>query len=218
MKPLLLTLCSDHFLPLLQNHFLASLESSGNAELFDLHIEHLTPRFSTFDTAAAKGEDRKGIELVRRIIAANLGRRIVWSDVDVRFYRRIPLDDLHAATLFCARDRIEPSPVFCTGLQVFTASRAIIAMYDHWLAIHDEERFSNVQWAFNEAIEAVPHQGLSERYWTIGLGDRDRHPWEAGDRIPKPPADIVWHHGNFTCGLDNKLALLEGVRQIFATR
>lgn len=53
---------------------------------------------------------------------------------------------------------------------------------------------------------ALPH----DLYWNTLC------PWKAGDALPPLPKNVIWTHANYTVGLENKLALMDAVREAHA--
>lgn len=211
MKPLLFTVASREFKPMVEEHLWPSLNETHMVDDYDCRCLPGPCRESTFGTEAARVEDRIGILLLRDLIAAHIGRRLILTDADTRFYRRLDLSSLDPAVIYCAQDRIEPR-VYCTGLQIFTATPAIVELYELWHKASESEMYAHVQEAFNEVIKTVPNAALDQRFWTIGLGKLERFPWVAGDPVPPAPTDLIWHHANYTIGFQNKMELLGRVR------
>ena len=73
--------------------------------------------------------------------------------------------------------------------------------------------------AVNEQIELSPHLKvgkLSDRFYTIGLY-RTEKDWEPGEDI-RVPNNIILHHANWTKGVENKLFLMQLVRDKVANK
>lgn len=148
---------------------------------------------------------------ILEVLAANLdGEPFIFSDVDVRFYGD-PTADL--MQLFGDSDILfqDDGPAgACTGFMVMRPTPRVL---EYWRKVAEWMRETNQmdQDAANRLLETpfAPAWGLlPERYWTVG---RNGVCWKPGDPVA-PPADLMVHHANWTVGIENKLALLEAVK------
>jgi len=220
MKPLWLTMVDEKFWPMADAHFLPSFKATGMYDDFELRISASEDLFGDFGMDDYNTSYSKEMALVREVIAVNFGRLIVWSDIDIRFYCNFTHDIAEAALKvdICTNmDRVCESPVRCTGLQAFIAGDKILRFYDEWIAENSKPgRWNHAQESFNSVLDRAKAQYLSVTdldvsYWSIGLSDIQKFPWDLGDPISQPPANMKMHHGNFTLGLDNKMALMQAV-------
>ena len=212
MKTLWFVPCSAAYRPLLLRHFLPSLVETGMAGKVDLAVIDLQPMI-------ASGFRRFDSIIPQLDCAANYGRPCIVSGADFRFYRDF-LPELHNFhdMIHTSLDRIEVSPVLCSDFLAFIINWRTLQMFDLWEMANST--VSDDQVALNDMFgrfsypgtgPRLSNHGLPEDFWTIGLGGIPRT-WEPGDTVPEPPANIALHHGNFTVGVANKLALLDAVR------
>jgi hypothetical protein len=208
MKPWLwLTACSPSHQGMMDNHFLPSFAKYLEADC-ELNIRKLDYHCGNFGEESFNEMGRKGVRVLANEVRKNIGRRMVSSGCDFRFYSPfmpeieralvgheiVGINDIHG-------------PV-CGDFLAFTASEKIASLFD-WIGLHDHN-FPNEQWTLNAGIQ---HLGivatlLPERFWTFGL--QHGIPWEPGFDV-LPPINMALHHANWTIGAENKEALLQAV-------
>ena len=202
-----LTACSSSHQGMMDSHFLPSFKKYLEKDCM-LNIRKIDYHCGNFGELAFNEMGRKQVCILANLIRENLGRRIVSSGCDFRFYSSfmpeveqalvgheiVGINDIHG-------------PV-CGDFLAFTASEKIASLFD-WIGLHDHH-FPNEQWTLNAGIQ---HIGISftllpDRFWTFGL--QHGIPWEPGLEV-LPPANLALHHANWTCGAKNKEALLQAV-------
>ena len=189
------------------------------ADNFEHHLLPLPERTPNFGEAGMLGERVKQLRAVLALVNATCDRDLVISGCDFRFYRKFAFDDMAAPGALVSFTS-DAKDVFCTdvmavrrapiGLGVYTN-----AFFDAWITACEVGGFPDDQVALNWIIRVLRPQVamMPPRFWTIGLSaDLARCPWQPGDVVPEPPADLAIMHGNFALGVPNKLALLEAVR------
>lgn len=191
-------------------------ESVRKHTSFELVAEELPARFD----GVYFGQERY-IELLRwlverRVRLAQIEKEVfVTAGVDSEFFGDpVPLVARLMLTrgldLLGADDNPDGGHKLCSCFYAIKPGLDIIALFEKVLA---DPRFGYgpgkepddpilnqyrdmVQWA------CLPHN----LFWnTLRL-------WKRGDPVPTPPSSVLWVHGNFCVGLENKLALLEGIR------
>ena len=136
------------------------------------------------------------------------------SGVDTEFWRD-PVTDLQSRmTLYCAdllgSNDLNTNPRLCSCLYVMRPNDAMRALMQSVLddprcgvEIDDpilNEKRDMVRW------RALPHN----LYWNTSC------PWKAGDPLPPLPSDVIWTHANWVVGIENKLALMQKIRDAHA--
>lgn len=139
----------------------------------------------------------------------------LFSDVDVRFYGPVCEDLLPLlGDADMAFQWDGPRGKECSGFMVLRPTIEVMQFWQNVRA-HMRETGAMDQDALHAMLEAsdlgLQTVVLPERYWTYGRGDKV---WEPGTPV-NPPADLLVHHGNWTVGVENKLALLEAVRAAY---
>lgn len=201
---------------LLEEHFLPSIPTG-----FDVVLRR-------FDQVCQSGEYKSsnwGLATEHKIflILEAIEREtepFVFSDVDVRFYDFAPehLDhDMQASSeappdLRCQDDRGS----YCSGFMFIRPSVLTHRLFR--LVLDATQRFNNDQDALNSfALPKIAGEGQlrvsllpRERYWNIGPA-WDAPAWDGVSAIP----NIAMHHGNWVVGLDNKLQLMNAVRELY---
>lgn len=217
MKPLWITAYDERFEPMYLRHFIRSFNKLNLDQSFELGVHRLPFVYGTYGEKQYNQSYRAELQVVLGILKENLGRIIVWSDVDVHVYRN-PMPDvaeyLVEPRIWCQMDSEE---VFCTGFQFFTCSPQVIDFYESWIALTDSKEWHTAQDSFNEAITAQPElfgKLPSDKYWTVGMSGK-KEVWDGASvlTLPSPPTELVVHHGNFTVGRENKLLLMDVIQR-----
>jgi hypothetical protein len=196
-----------------EQHFLTTLPKEFRKA--NLVAKKLAQR-SKSGAFASDGFARTCLDKVAVIVQACKTERrpFVFSDVDVRFYQRCGADLLkQLGDLDMAFQWDGPTGGLCTGFFVVKPSPAVTAF---WEAVHAHmKRFRMMdQDAVNQMLKQDGIGGklkvgqLPRRYWTFGQND---YHWVPGMPVA-PPDDLAVHHGNWTKGIKNKLALLGEVQ------
>lgn len=206
-KWLWLTAHSDSHKEMYERHFFPSFDQylAPHCQL----QKRLLPYYAgNFGEEAFNEMGRESIAYTANVLRQNIGRHIVVSGCDLRFYRDFMPEieaALEAAELVGLNDVYGP---VCGELLAFVCSERIIALYD-WIAAHDRQ-YSNEQFTLNAGIKALGIHAamMPTNFWTVG--HQGAQIWSPGNPVV-PPQDIALHHANFTIGAENKLALLDAV-------
>jgi hypothetical protein len=193
-----------HFLPSFNQHL---------AKHCELSTRVLPYYAGSFGEDAFNEMGRESVAYTCGIIKQNIGRHIVVSGCDLRFYKDIILD-IEKALQNCDLVGLNDihGPV-CGELLAFVASEKIVALYE-WIVANDRQ-YGNEQWTLNAGLRALGLncQMMPGTYWTAGM--QGTGVWQKGDHVA-PPKDICLHHANFTIGAENKMALLDAVQAAVA--
>jgi hypothetical protein len=137
----------------------------------------------------------------------------IYSDCDVRFYDPVADDLLKQLGDDDIAFQNDADGGACAGFFIVRPSPHMHQFFRDVLSrTHNGKRSD--QEAMNEILNqsGIRWRMLSKRYWTVG---HQGHHWQPGEPV-NPPANILVHHGNWTIGVENKLALLKAVRKAMA--
>lgn len=133
---------------------------------------------------------------------------IIFIDADIQFFKDpLPIinEILNEHDLTGHHDIYVP---ICCGFMAVKPTPSTISLFNHISkTVRD---WPNDQIALNKNLNMVKFKSLPNTFWTAGH-DTNPKVWHPGTQI-NPPNDIILHHGNFTVGLDNKIALMNLVR------
>ena len=205
-----LTACSSSHQGLMDRHFLPSFGKYLESDC-ELSIEK-RDYCGNFGDPAFNEMGRKSVLILAKKIRENLGRKMITSGCDFRFYSSF-MPEIERALIGSEMVGINDvyGPV-CGDFLAFTASEKIASLFD-WIGLHDHN-FPNEQWTLNAGIQQleISTNLLSDRFWTFGL--QSGTPWELGMPV-FPPLNLALHHANWTIGSENKEALLQAVYERF---
>jgi len=208
MKPWLwLTACSPSHQDMMDRHFLPSFKKYLEADC-ELSIRKIDYHCGNFGEASFNEMGRKGVSILADEIRKNIGRQMVSSGCDFRFYSSF-MPEVERTLI--GHEMVGINDVYgpvCGDFLAFTASEKIASLFD-WIGLNDHN-FPNEQWTLNEGIKqlGIAVALLPDRFWTFGL--QYGSPWEFGMDV-SPPINLALHHANFTIGSKNKEALLQAV-------
>lgn len=159
------------------------------------------------------------IEVIRDRLALGRLQPFVYSDVDVRFYAA-DIGERLAADLgehdIAFQD--DGPGALCTGFMVMRACDATLRLFELARDVmikdkgHDQDAVNKVL-RDDGANPVCSWRMLDQVYFSVGQTyDTAEGRWLPGCPIFVPPGIRV-HHANWTVGIDNKLALLEAVRE-----
>ena len=191
-----------------EKHFLPSFNKylEQNCEL---HARKLNYYVGSFGEKAFNEAGRVILQETINILRENIGKKIILSGCDFRFYRDfIPEIEqaLHTFDLVGINDIYGP---ICGDFSAFIVTEKILKLYE-WV-LENDVRYINEQWTFNAGIKIIEIKAkiLPNSFWTYGI--QKGSPWEDGDEV-YPPQNIALHHANFTIGAENKMKLLDAVQ------
>ncbi len=208
MKPLWLTGYSTTHSPLFLQHFKPSFDKYL-AHHFELHVRKIEGNPGKFGEASFNDWGRREMGAVLGLLKKNMGRIVVSTGADFHFYEDFfpqlkPL--LHYKELVGIYDMYQ---MICGDFAAFVVTDKILNLYQ-WM-IDNDARFPNQQFTFNAGIKTLKIDAavLSGDFYTVGMSTSGQV-WNPGEPVD-PPSTIALHHGNFTVGAENKLALLDAV-------
>lgn len=217
MKPLWITAYDANFEEMYLRHFIRSFNKLNLDQEFDLEVHRLDWQYGTYGETQYKSSYRKELDNIIGIVEANLGRVIVWTDVDIHMYRN-PFSEIEKHLADCeVACQMDSDTVYCTGFQFFVASPAIVRFLRDWAALDDSStEWSSGQESFNVQIlkSELRWKKLPIEYWTVGLSGK-KEVWDGVSvlSLPAPPKEIILHHGNFTVGRDRKILMMDVIQR-----
>jgi hypothetical protein len=207
----LLTFYSDSHREIFNDYFLPSYQKHLQGyRLIAKHIEQLSPT----GEYEAKGFDLTMLEKIDFIIESIdlSGEPFIYSDCDVQFFGDIS-HDLGDNDILFQNDYLPQN--YCAGFFIAKQNQAVL---DFFVRVRDTllQKMNGVihdQTVINELL----HNGYpiksamlpTDKYWTAAFATGGAL-WNGQDI--EVPASIVMHHANFTIGTQNKIALIEQVK------
>ena len=191
--------------------FLPSLRDDYELEIYPFDIQgdgkYLTPDWT-------RGVSFKA-ERIIEAIKQNWGQVIVYSDIDIQFFRptkSVLLDAIGGYDIVCQQN--DSLGQLCTGFWIAEANARTLAL---WESVREcVKKEGRDQLAFNRLIRKEGMAGLC-RYASLPAkffcpGIVERKLWKPGNTFPIPK-NIILHHANWTEGIENKIAQLEYVKK-----
>lgn len=145
------------------------------------------------------------VELFIKACEDNMGENFIFSDVDIQFFGNIKdilLEELGDYDIACQNDT---SNIYCSGFFICNANERTLNMFKRMKDNYNKED----QTSLNQEIYLSKSKFLSRKFFTIGHITNSI--WNGQDvEIPK---DILVHHANWTIGINNKIKLLNIVKE-----
>lgn len=183
-----------------ENHFLTSLPDEFELISIEIPQECLSGEF--YKDGWSKTCFRK-VELFLKACEENMGDVVVFSDVDIQFFGKIKdilIEELGDYDMACQNDT---GSYYCSGFFIFKANEKTLEMFKSMLDNYTSED----QTTLNNNIHMVKSKFLSDKFFTVG---KICGVWNGLDF--KIPYDILMHHANWTSGIENKIKLLNIVK------
>jgi len=142
----------------------------------------------------------------------------VWSDVDLQFFghtKEVLLEELGDHDAAFQRDGfsyLSDRDCACTGFFIARGNNRFVNILETALNNYQGQR--DDQTALNTFKHLINWKYLSNRFFTIPFAINDV--W-TGQNFSVPP-DILTHHANWTVGVENKIRLLDLVREKISRR
>lgn len=217
----LVTFYSDSHSDLYFKYFLPSVEiHASEFKLCTKKIEQISPT----GVWASKNFNIVMLEKIRWIIdnidASEDQNFLVYADCDVQFFNRIDTEDLLDFDIKFQKDYYEDN--VCAGFFICRQNEKVKSFFrDVEFELHkqisggsniDDQEVINRFLRKNSDYKPEFRFGLlpPDKYWTVANSTQGNI-WTGQSFFC--PDNIVMHHANFTIGLDNKMKLLDSVRQ-----
>ncbi len=206
------TLCTQSHRILHDNYFLPSIKD--DFEIIVSSAEQACESASFFkegwtETMLAK------VNVIIRAIKENMGKIFVFSDVDIQYFKKI---EPYIVELIKNKDFIvqrgHPKDLTCAGFFVCRGNNKTLQLWEEIKKMMIKNPSLDDQRPLNTLLQTNPFglrwAVLPTKFYHCGI--LTSRSWKPGV-ILKIPHNIVLHHACFTVGIDNKIALLEYVKQ-----
>jgi hypothetical protein len=189
---------------LFDNYFKPSLIEGE----YELHCETRDQECSTgtyYESGWNQTTYRK-VEYFSKIVEENIGNTFVFSDVDVQFFgktKEILIEELDNFDIAAQDDTWN---CLCSGFFICKSNERTINMFK---SMKDNYHlYKEDQDALNKNRHLSKWKFLSRKFFTVG--QLTNNVWN-GENFTTP-TDILMHHANWTISVENKIKLLEKVK------
>lgn len=181
---------------------------------FDLEIKYF-PQECQSGNFESNGWDktmRKKIEyILYSLDKTNENDFFVHSDIDIQFFGNIK-NDLLKLINESNKDILfqDDNNIMCMGFFICKKNNRTLNFFNKILS--DLHNHKNDQIAVNYHLNYmdISYDKLPNRYYTIGLNHKL---WNGESINFEIPSDILMHHANYTIGVENKIKLLNIIKQ-----
>lgn len=210
-----ITIYSDTHMEMYEKYFLNSYKEflSNNFNFFPKKVKQKSKN----GEICSNGFDITMLEKINWIISnidLNDSNYLVYSDCDVQFFKGLEFDFFEKDILF-QKDFYDNS--YCAGFFICKQNQKVLNFFEkvyetfiHHMngTIHDQDIINGL---FQSGYSDLNKGFLpKEKYWTVG-NSTNAQAWTGQDiSVPK---EIIMHHANFCIGVENKLKLLELVKE-----
>ncbi len=189
----------------LKDFFIPSLKKGE----YDLVIEKFNQdcHNGKYMTKGWNNTMRKKVQYIIRSIEECWGNVFIHSDCDVQFFKpskQYFISEIKNYDIVLQDDVV----CYCAGFFVCRANGKTLRLFNS--VLDNLSQYDNDQDALNNYINSfeIKHKKFDNRVYTIAMAMGGR--WY-GEEV-EIPKDIIIHHANWTTGIDNKIKLLEYVR------
>ena len=151
----------------------------------------------------------KKVELFIKACEENMGGMFFYCDVDVQFFGPIKdqlIAELGDHDIACQDDY----STYSSGVYICRANQKTLQMFKDMKENYNKED----QTTLNDHIHKVKHKKLSHRFFTFG--HVVPRPWR-GEYFDIPN-DILVHHANWVVGVENKIKIMDFVREQYESK
>ena len=211
------TLITESHKVFFDRFFLPSYREINKNKKFSLHLCE-SKQIGEKGEYGEKGFRETMADKVRMVIKAiedNMGEFIIYSDVDVQFFKGFE-DDIFKyndknVDIYAQNDtpKCPENVILCAGFMIINCNDKTLNIFRDTLKII--HYFEHDQYAFNYLKNKLNWSILPEdKYYTIAYNTgNDLWRFEKYDNIP---SGILMHHGNWVGGIENKLKLLDYIK------
>lgn len=211
------TLFTNSHKDLLYKYFLPSLYEREDAEV-------IIKKIPQYCATAEYGQDGwfqtmlKKAEYHIQSCKENFGQTFIYSDCDVQFLQpfiNIAEEELGDYDIAC-QDDVYPyfdRSTYCAGFFICRANYKTLEFFEkilHDMFVHKHSTSYNDQKAMNENLSMIKHKTLSHKFYTIA---QTTHKLWQEDYNVNIPSNIIMHHANWTHGVENKIKLLNFIKE-----
>lgn len=213
----LYTLFSDSHKKLLLNYFLPSLYKYENIDIVIKKINQICNSGTYGKEGWFETMKNKALYCLQAC-KDNYGNKIIYADCDIQFlapFIEQMENELEDYDIACQDDvfPFQNRTTYCAGLWICQSNNNTISLFKNIISdMNKKGPFSNTwddQNALNENVNRIKHKTLSHRFYTIAQSKATL--WD-NDYTINIPKNILVHHANWTHGIENKIKLLEFVK------
>jgi len=144
----------------------------------------------------------------------NMNSYFVFSDIDVQFFGKIKdvlLQELDDYDIACQSDNHE----YCAGFFICKCNEKTLHLFES-MSKDLQSNLSNLnmdcQFMLNKYIPILEIKAKKLSHKFITIGNLQSGVWDENKSVAQFPKDILMHHANFTIGVQNKIKLLQIVK------
>lgn len=202
------TFYSDTHEVLYTDYFMKSFYEMKMNDFFEVDATRVRQRTMSgdFGTPGFAESMKDKVEIILRAIDENKGSQFIFADCDIQFLQHLRYDlanyNMDNIDMLAQSDQ----GAICAGFMMCKSSPKLENFFNKIL--HNCMNFANDQLCINEYRSDINYELLPEdKYYTVG---NYTGLWNGEDI--DTPKNIVMHHANFTVGVNNKIKLLNLVK------
>ena len=204
---------TDSHKPMYDRFFLPSLRKLYSKDEVRLRVLQ-TPQLSKTGSFMSPGfVETVDVKVDHILRALDEQESFIFADVDICFYKPFVEDvmnKLNGYDIVCQEDRES----LCSGFFACKSNSSTKGLFKE-IKNHLRSHNVNDQVSLNHLKDIVKYGLLDKRaYYTIGnfyTNENGTYIWNNKVHI-NPPSDMVLHHANYVVGVENKIRLLEMIK------
>lgn len=195
---------------LYEEYFLKSFYEKKLDENFNLKVRKFAQKSNdgSFNSKGFKETMFDKLSLIKDAIQENPENPFVYSDCDVVFYKNF-YDDIFLDSNIDALFQNDQNTL-CAGFFIAKSTYKFKNFID--VVCHNNYKYPNDQVTMNAFKDNINYKLLEcDKYFTIGnlLGLYSGESFSLGEKVK---SEIILHHANFTIGIENKIKLINEVK------
>jgi hypothetical protein len=203
-----------------EEYFLPSYKKENKDKIFSLYVSEMDQisKNGAYSTYGFRESTSDKLKVIIQAINDNMGDWIIYSDPDIQFFEGFGKDVIKYPQLeknvdiYCQCDtpKCPENIILCTGFMIINCSEKIKNVFE--LSLQYISNFEHDQYAFNYfGRSKLNWRTLPEdQYYTIAY-NTGNVVWN-GEKYNDIPKNILMHHANWTAGVENKIKLLNYIK------
>ena len=203
-------------------YFLPSFDKINKGKDFSLQVEEQSDQYvedGVYHTEGWAKTQINKIEFYKNIAEKNYGEYLIFSDVDIQFFRNFKDNilkkaknyDLVAQQSASRAWLVDQGHSLCSGFFIFKCNEHTISLFEamqNCISIDNDDIADQI--CLNRHKDMVHWTRLSRKYFNTGMITGGQE-W-GGTKPNLVPKDLFLHHANFVRTLERKMEVMEVIK------
>lgn len=206
------TFYTDTHKKILNEYFLSSFEKTNkDLDLIVRKFDQKCPTGKYMSDGWNKTMINK-VDYILESIEETWGDVFIHSDCDVQFFGSIKNDIIDQLSDADIAAQADSDHHLCCGFFICRSNKKTKNLFEN--VRHQITETYNDQQAMNLLVHGyASYSLLNEKYYSVWMSMGQNH-WQSHMLIDKIPKNVLVHHANWTVGLENKMILMDRIKEL----